>query len=232
MFRAGAEAEGFARVQASVRLPMFGGDCYAYGLLAMGFADLIVETSLAPYDFMALVPVIEGAGGRITDWQGRRARCCGSAGQVVASGDARVHAAACALLGLAASGLTGRRYPGRRRGTRLYPATSRCDREGTRFGVIEGLEHGCMRITRLPPASGAGLRAGMPVSRALAQPAHGVAMHGEPNYPPGFTHFDYVDPDAPKGGSLAWRRSAASTASIRTSSRARPPPGSAWCSRR
>ena len=63
MFRAGAENEGFARVQASVRLPMFGGDCYAYGLLAMGFADLVVEASLQPYDFMALVPVIEGAGG-------------------------------------------------------------------------------------------------------------------------------------------------------------------------
>ena len=84
MFRAGAEAEGFARVQASVRLPMFGGDCYAYGLLAMGFADLIVETSLAPYDFMALVPVIEGAGGRITDWQGGALEL-GSAGQAVAS---------------------------------------------------------------------------------------------------------------------------------------------------
>ena len=53
----------FARVQRRVRLPMYGGDCYAYGLLAMGFADLVVEASLQPYDFMALVPVIEGAGG-------------------------------------------------------------------------------------------------------------------------------------------------------------------------
>ena len=97
MFRAGAEAEGFARIQASVRLPMFGGDCYAYGLLAMGFADLIVETGLAPYDFMALVPVIEGAGGRITDWAGRPLEL-GASGQVVASGDARVHVAASALL--------------------------------------------------------------------------------------------------------------------------------------
>ena len=63
MFRAGPEDDGFARVQRSVRLPMYGGDCYAYGLLAMGFADLVVEASLQPYDFMALVPVIEGAGG-------------------------------------------------------------------------------------------------------------------------------------------------------------------------
>ena len=37
---------------------------------------------------------------------------------------------------------------------------------------------------------------------ALAQPAQGVAMHGDPAYPPDFTHFDYVDPNAPKGGSL------------------------------
>jgi inositol-phosphate phosphatase / L-galactose 1-phosphate phosphatase / histidinol-phosphatase len=102
MFRAGTEAEGFARVQASVRLPMFGGDCYAYGLLAMGFADLIVETSLAPYDFMALVPVIEGAGGGITDWAGQ-ALGFASCGQVVASGDPRVHAAACSLVRMPAA---------------------------------------------------------------------------------------------------------------------------------
>ena len=97
MFRAGPENEAFDRVQRRVRLPMYGGDCYAYGLLAMGFADVIVEASLAPYDFMALGPVIEGAGGRITDWQGR-ALGLGSSGQVVAAGDPRVHATACDLL--------------------------------------------------------------------------------------------------------------------------------------
>ena len=97
MFRAGPENEAFDRVQRRVRLPMYGGDCYAYGLLAMGFADLVVEAGLQPYDFMALVPVIEGAGGRLTDWQGQ-ALALGSSGQVVAAGDARVHAAACALL--------------------------------------------------------------------------------------------------------------------------------------
>ena len=59
-------------MQAGAKLAMFGGDCYAYGLMAMGFADLVVEVGLQPYDFMALVPVVEGAGGRITDWQGRR----------------------------------------------------------------------------------------------------------------------------------------------------------------
>jgi myo-inositol-1(or 4)-monophosphatase len=49
----------------------FGGDCYQYGLLASGYCDLVVETSLKSFDFMALVPVVEGAGGIIRDWEGR-----------------------------------------------------------------------------------------------------------------------------------------------------------------
>jgi inositol-phosphate phosphatase/L-galactose 1-phosphate phosphatase/histidinol-phosphatase len=101
LFEPGAESDAYHAVQARVRLPMFGGDCYAYGLLAAGFADLVVEAGLAPYDFMALAPVIEGAGGRITDWQGHPLHL-GSSGQVAAAGDARTHAAACALLAPAA----------------------------------------------------------------------------------------------------------------------------------
>jgi len=49
--------------------PLYGCDCYAYGLLAAGFCDLVVEADLKPYDYMAQVPIIEGAGGVITDWQ-------------------------------------------------------------------------------------------------------------------------------------------------------------------
>jgi histidinol phosphatase-like enzyme (inositol monophosphatase family) len=49
----------------------FGGDCYQYGLLASGHCDLVVETSLKSFDFMALIPVVEGAGGIIRDWDGR-----------------------------------------------------------------------------------------------------------------------------------------------------------------
>ncbi|KPG01460.1 histidinol phosphate phosphatase [Rhodopseudomonas sp. AAP120] len=49
----------------------FGGDCYQYGLLASGYCDIVVETSLKSFDFMALVPVVEGAGGIIRDWSGR-----------------------------------------------------------------------------------------------------------------------------------------------------------------
>lgn len=47
------------------------GDSYGYGLLASGFADLIIDSSMKPWDFMPVVPIIEGAGGRVTDWQGR-----------------------------------------------------------------------------------------------------------------------------------------------------------------
>ena len=49
---------------------MYGCDAYAYGLLASGCCDVVAEADLAPYDFMALVPVIEGAGGTVTDWKG------------------------------------------------------------------------------------------------------------------------------------------------------------------
>ena len=56
---------------AQVRTPLYGCDCYAYGLLASGFCDLVVEADLKPYDYMALVPIVTGAGGIITDWQVR-----------------------------------------------------------------------------------------------------------------------------------------------------------------
>jgi inositol-phosphate phosphatase/L-galactose 1-phosphate phosphatase/histidinol-phosphatase len=97
MFDDGFERTAFARVERAVGLPMYGGDCYAYGLLAMGFADLIVEAGLDGHDFLALIPVIEGAGGIMTDWQGR-ALDARSDGRIVAAGDPRVHARALELL--------------------------------------------------------------------------------------------------------------------------------------
>ncbi|MFG1477068.1 inositol monophosphatase family protein [Xanthobacter sp. V4C-4] len=68
----------------------FGGDCYQYGLLASGHCDLVVETALQPYDFMALVPVVAGAGGVMTDWQGRPLGLA-SDGRVVASATPALH---------------------------------------------------------------------------------------------------------------------------------------------
>lgn len=76
----------------------FGGDCYQYGVVASGFLDLVVERQLGLYDFMSLVPVLEGAGAHITDWQGK-ALDMQSGDQVVAAGDRRVLDQAIALLG-------------------------------------------------------------------------------------------------------------------------------------
>ncbi len=66
--------------------PIYGGDCYNYGLLASGHIDVVVETGLKLYDFAALVPVVEGAGGRMCDWAGDPLHA-GSTGEVIAAGD-------------------------------------------------------------------------------------------------------------------------------------------------
>jgi inositol-phosphate phosphatase/L-galactose 1-phosphate phosphatase/histidinol-phosphatase len=93
----GADAVAFARLKSRVKLARYGADCYAYAQLASGHIDLVVECDLKPYDFSALVPVIEGAGGAIVDWQGR-ALDLGSDGRVIAAGDKRLAAAAQAAL--------------------------------------------------------------------------------------------------------------------------------------
>ncbi len=80
----------FERVSSSARLRRFGGDCYAYALLASGFVDAVIEAQLKPYDYMALVPVIEGAGGVVTDWAGKRLTL-ESDGRVIAAGTASLH---------------------------------------------------------------------------------------------------------------------------------------------
>ena len=86
-----AERAAFDDLGAQVRMTRFGGDCYAYGLLAMGFIDLIVEAALKPWDVQALIPIIEGAGGKITTWTGGDPQ---HGGRIVAAGDARIHEAA------------------------------------------------------------------------------------------------------------------------------------------
>ena len=93
----GAYAGPHEALTRKVKLFRWGGDCYAYGLLAAGHVDLVVEASLKLYDFAALVPVIKGAGGLITDWRGRDLDMQ-SDGSVLAAGDAAVHRAARAIL--------------------------------------------------------------------------------------------------------------------------------------
>lgn len=82
----GADRPAFERLKGAVKAVRFGADCYAYGQLAAGFVDLVVEADLKPYDYCALVPVIEGAGGAITDWRGDRLGLK-SDGRVIAAGD-------------------------------------------------------------------------------------------------------------------------------------------------
>jgi len=64
------ERAGFDALTTRVRFRSFGADCYAYGLIASGHIDLVVEADMAPHDYLAMAPVIEGAGGVVTDWDG------------------------------------------------------------------------------------------------------------------------------------------------------------------
>lgn len=91
------EFSRFEALRQCCREARYGCDCYAYGILASGHIDLVVEAGLKPYDFCALAPVVTGAGGIISDWQGAPVTI-ESAGQIVAAGDARMHEAALSML--------------------------------------------------------------------------------------------------------------------------------------
>lgn len=90
-----ADRARFERVESEVRLSRYGGDCYAYCMLAAGHLDLVIETELKPYDVAALIPIVSGAGGIMTTWEGQPAQ---AGGRIVAAGDRRVHEAALKLL--------------------------------------------------------------------------------------------------------------------------------------
>lgn len=91
----GAKRETYDRLERTVRLARYGTDCYAYAMLAAGNIDLVVETELQPYDIVALVPIIEQAGGVITRWDGGPAE---KAGDIVAAATPQLHAAALEML--------------------------------------------------------------------------------------------------------------------------------------
>jgi myo-inositol-1(or 4)-monophosphatase len=93
-----AERALFTRVESAVRFSRYGGDCYAYGLLALGTIDLVMEARLAYWDIAPIIPIVEAAGGLLTDWSGRPWR---PGSNVLAAGDPRVHAEVLALLGSA-----------------------------------------------------------------------------------------------------------------------------------
>jgi len=87
-FHQKGEWDAFRRVQKQAKLTRWGGDCYIFGTMALGFCDVIVETTFHRWDVAALIPLIEGAGGVITNWQGGS---CAAGGQVLAAGDKRLH---------------------------------------------------------------------------------------------------------------------------------------------
>jgi myo-inositol-1(or 4)-monophosphatase len=86
-----ADRAAYLRIEADARLVRYGGDCYAYCALAAGFVDLVIETNLKPHDVVALVSIIEGAGGIVTTWDGEEAA---KGGRIIAAGDRRLHEAA------------------------------------------------------------------------------------------------------------------------------------------
>jgi inositol-phosphate phosphatase / L-galactose 1-phosphate phosphatase / histidinol-phosphatase len=96
MFK-GTDSGAFARVASAAKLVRYGADCYAYGLVALGFADVVIEAELKTYDFSAMLPIIEGAGGVATDWQGAPLGLS-SDGRVLIAGDKRTHSDALHLL--------------------------------------------------------------------------------------------------------------------------------------
>ncbi|MFT4792733.1 MAG: histidinol phosphatase-like enzyme (inositol monophosphatase family) [Paracoccaceae bacterium] len=89
------EAAKFARLSAKTRLTRYGLDCTAYALLAAGHLDVVAEAGLQPYDILALIPIIEGAGGIVTTWDGAPAL---SGGRILAAANADLHAQAMAAL--------------------------------------------------------------------------------------------------------------------------------------
>jgi myo-inositol-1(or 4)-monophosphatase len=93
----GIDRRRFDALSLAVSFRRFGTDCYAYGLLASGFVDLVVESQLQPYDYLSMVTVVEGAGGRITDWNGASLGLH-SDGRVVAAATPVLHERALELL--------------------------------------------------------------------------------------------------------------------------------------
>lgn len=99
MFVTSAEKSVYSQLMSQLQMSRYGGDCYAYCMLARGFVDLVVEADLQPYDIQALIPVVEGAGGIVTNWRGESAA---GGGQVIAAATQSLHRQALEILSPAA----------------------------------------------------------------------------------------------------------------------------------
>ncbi len=91
LFEGAKQKKALTTLKSAVRMTRYGGDCYGYCLLAAGHVDLIIESGLKSYDIVALIPIIERAGGVVTTWDGKPAT---SGGNIIAAGDPRAHEAA------------------------------------------------------------------------------------------------------------------------------------------
>lgn len=87
----GQEREGFQRLEGSVKLARYGGDCYLWAMVAMGYVDLATDANLNAYDIQGLIPIIEGAGGVVTTWSGGNPSLGGT---ILASGSRELHESA------------------------------------------------------------------------------------------------------------------------------------------
>lgn len=95
LFATPGELRTFMRLKAQTRMTRYGGDCYSYALLAAGFIDIVIESGLKPFDIVALIPIVERAGGRVTTWDGKPAS---SGGRILATGDPELHEKVVAML--------------------------------------------------------------------------------------------------------------------------------------
>jgi len=93
----GSDRNAFERLFGVTKWAVYGGSCYAYGLLSSGFIDIGIEAEHDPFDYCALVPIVRSAGGVITDWQDSPLTIH-SGSRFIAAGDKRVHAEAIRLL--------------------------------------------------------------------------------------------------------------------------------------
>ena len=93
----GEHGPAFCRLHDAVKRKRFGYDCYAYALLALGFVDIVADCDMKPYDYAALVPIVENAGGKITDWKGNPMTLA-NPGFVLAAGDLSSHHQALEIL--------------------------------------------------------------------------------------------------------------------------------------
>jgi histidinol phosphatase-like enzyme (inositol monophosphatase family) len=91
----GGRRDAYNRLESAVQLPRYGTDCYAYAMVAAGHVDLVVEVGLQSYDIVALIPIIEKAGGMVTTWEGGPAE---NGGEIIAAATPELHEAAIKVL--------------------------------------------------------------------------------------------------------------------------------------